>query len=197
MSRLYLVRHGTHGLVGKALAGRLPGISLSDQGRRQAEALSEHFARLSVGEVQSSPLERCRETAAPIAARLGLPVTVSAALNELDCGDWTGQTFDVLSHDARWVQWNAERGRTVVPGGESIGSVRDRVMMRVEALQSHEREPAIFVTHSDVIKAVLLTLLGASLDLHDRIDIDPASITTLDLWRGGGKIVRSNETAVA
>lgn len=192
MSRLYLVRHGSHGLLGKVLAGRMTGVSLSEQGRREAQDLAGFFGTVGVADIQSSPLERCLETAEPIGRRLGLPVNANSALNEIDCGAWTGQSFDTLSQDHRWRQWNAERGRTVVPGGESVDSVRDRVMALVEVIQGGGAQPAIFVTHSDIIKVVLLTLLQAPHDLHDRLDIDPASVTTVDLWPGGGKLVRSN-----
>ena len=194
VTRLYLVRHGTHGLVGKVLAGRLPGVSLSDAGRAQANALAAFFAGMpDVASVVSSPLERCIETATPIADRLGLTVVESEALNELDCGEWTGATFDALASDPRWTAWNSERGRTVVPGGESAEQVQARVMIVVERYAADDEKPAVIVTHSDVIKIAVLTLLGASLDLHDRLEIEPASITTVDLWPGGGKIVRSNQ----
>lgn len=195
MTRLYLVRHGTHGLVGKVLAGRMPGVSLSDEGHAQAERLAAHFADEKIGVVLSSPLERCQETAAPIAARQGGQVTIEPALTELHCGRWTGQEFASLKDDPAWRRWNAERGQTTVPDGESIHTVQARVMGLLERLESVAGEPTILVTHSDVIKVAVLSLLGASLDLHDRIEIDPASITTLELWRGGGKIVRTNAGA--
>ena len=75
-----------------------------------------------------------------------------------------------------------------------MGSVQARVMRVIEGFAARDQEPAILVSHSDVIKAVILTILGASLDHHDRLEIEPASVTTLDLWPGGGKIVRHNQT---
>lgn len=192
MTRLYLVRHGTHALVGKVLAGRMPGVSLSPEGQAQAERLAAHFAAEPIGAVLSSPLERCQETAAPIAARQGCPVAVEPALTELHCGRWTGQDFESLTQDPAWQLWNAERGQTAIPEGESIQAVEARVMGLLERLEATAGAPTILVTHSDVIKVAILSLLGASLDLHDRVEIDPASITTVELWRGGGKIVRSN-----
>jgi broad specificity phosphatase PhoE len=194
MTRLYLVRHGTHDLVRKMLVGRLPGVPLSQAGRVQAERLATFFRDLpNVAAVLSSPLERCLHTAAPIAGGLGLAVLESEALNELDCGAWTGLSFDDLATDPRWPAWNSERGRTVMPGGESAQAVQARIMTLVEDQAKEDRGPVVMVTHSDVIKFVVLTLLGASLDLHDRLEIEPASITTLDLWAGGGKIMRSNQ----
>lgn len=197
MTRLYLVRHGTHALVGKVPAGRMPGVSLSEEGRAQAERLAAHFAGEAIGAVLSSPLERCQETAAPIASRQGCPVGLEPALTELHCGRWTGQAFTALTQDPAWRRWNAERGQTAVPEGESIQAVEARVMGLLERLEAAAGAPTILVTHSDVIKVAMLSLLGASLDLHDRVEIDPASVTTIELWRGGGKIVRSNATVPA
>ena len=197
MARLYLVRHGVHDLVGKVLAGRMPGVSLSAEGRNQAAALAAFFAGTGARTILSSPLDRCEETAAPIAARLGVPVEQDEALNEIDCGVWTGASFDQLNDDPRWRAWNSERGQTRIPNGESIEAVQVRVMALVTRVEQADRAPTVLVTHSDVIKVVLLTLLGASLDSHDRLEIDPASTTTIDLWPGGGKILRCNEAVAA
>lgn len=195
MTRVYLVRHATHDLVGKALAGRSPGVHLGADGRRQATRLAAHFAGREIMAIRTSPLERCRETAAPIAERLSLQVDADAALNEIDCGDWTGRTFEALARDPRWHAWNTERQRIAIPGGESSAAVQARIMEFLARLTG--RAPALLVSHSDVIKVVIATLLGAPLDRHDRLQIDPASITTLDLWEGGGKVVRMNEAAAA
>ena len=194
MTRLYLVRHGAHGLLGKVLAGRMPGVRLSEIGQAQADSVAVVLSGVpDIAAVVSSPLERCRETAAPIAARLGLSVDDNEALNEIDCGEWTGCAFADLAADPRWQMWNSDRHRAVVPGGEAARALQARVMPLIESYATGDGRPVVLVSHSDVIKTVVLTLLGASLDCHDRLEIEPASITTLDLWPGGGKIVRSNQ----
>lgn len=197
MARLYLVRHAVHDLVDKTLAGRLPGVKLGPEGRAQAARLAATFAERPLRAIRASPLERCRETAAPVAARLGLTVATEEALNEIDCGAWTGLSFDALRADPAWAAWNGERGMTGTPGGETIASVQHRVMSLVEQVARGDDGPTMVVTHSDVIKVVVQSLLGANLDWHDRLVIDPASITTVDLWPGGGKIVRMNEASGA
>jgi broad specificity phosphatase PhoE len=192
MSRVFLVRHGTHGLVGKALAGRMPGVSLSAEGREEAERLATYFAGMKIARILSSPLERCRETAAPIATRLGLPVEDVPDLVEIDCGEWTGRDFAALASDPRWHAWNSERDGNGIPGGETVRDVQTRVMRPLQQLADKD-DATIIVSHSDVIKVAVMTLLGTPLRWHDRIEIDPASITTVDLWQGGGKLVRLNE----
>lgn len=191
--RLYLVRHGVHDLVGKTLVGRMPGIHLGPEGLAQAERLAAVLAGRGIRTIVSSPMERCRETAAPLAARIGLPVGIHNALTEVDYGEWTGRSIVSLSGEPAWRRWNDKRLDGAVPGGEAIRDVQARGMSVVERFASDEQEPAVLVSHGDVIKAVVLTLLGASLDRHDRLAIDPASLTTIDLWPGGGKVVRSNE----
>ena len=193
MTRVYFVRHGQHGLVDKTLAGRMAGVHLSAEGERQAAALARHFTTIELAAVLSSPLERCRETAAPVATARGLAVETDAGLTEIDCGEWTGKSFEDLQGDPRWFAWNHERGRSRTPGGESTAELQARIMGVLEARVATEAAPAILVTHSDVIKVAVATLLGAPLDWHDRLVVDPASITTLDLWPGGGKVVRLNE----
>jgi broad specificity phosphatase PhoE len=195
VSRAYLVRHGTHALVGKVLAGRMPGVVLSPEGRAQAAQLADRFASNPVARVLSSPLERCRETAEAIAARLRLAVEVEPALNEIDCGEWTGRDFASLAGDPRWHAWNSQRDRNGIPGGEQVSEVRTRVMAVLAGLAARDLGPTVLVSHSDVIKVSVLTLLGAPFAHHDRVEIDPASVTTLDLWSDGGKVVRLNEAA--
>lgn len=197
MTRLYMVRHATHDLVGKALAGRTPGLPLSAEGRTQAARLARHFAAVPLATVLSSPIERCVETATAIAVGKGMAVAVADSLNEIDCGEWTGQPFDTLADDPRWHSWNDERGRTGIPGGEEIAAVEARAMRLVRQFAAAEQEPVLLVTHSDVIKVVILALLGASPDVHGRLVIGCASITTLDLWDGGGKLLRLNQEVAA
>ncbi|MBV9735802.1 MAG: histidine phosphatase family protein, partial [Acidisphaera sp.] len=92
----HLIRHATYGLIGHTLAGRTPGHALNEAGRAQAAALAASLAGRPIAAVVSSPLERARETAAPIAAGHGLAVSVDGDFNEIDFGEWTGLAFDTL-----------------------------------------------------------------------------------------------------
>src|SRR5438093_9843815 len=86
-----LVRHGHTPTTGKLLPGRARGLHLSDSGRAQAEGVADRIAALKkVDAVYASPLERTRETAAPIAKARGLRVRTDKGLLELDIGAWTG-----------------------------------------------------------------------------------------------------------
>jgi hypothetical protein len=81
-SVVHLLRHGEVHNPEKILYGRLPGYPLSDLGERMAVRAAEFFAPRDVVRVVSSPLERARQTAAPIAEKLGLDVTIDERLIE-------------------------------------------------------------------------------------------------------------------
>src|SRR6266508_6284932 len=88
---ILLVRHGLTPTTGVKLPGRAPGLHLSDEGRRQAEAVAARIAKLSkVVAIYSSPLERARETAGIIAKARHQAVRIERGLLEVDIGKWTG-----------------------------------------------------------------------------------------------------------
>jgi broad specificity phosphatase PhoE len=198
---VFLVRHAAHDRVDSVLCGRMPGVGLGEAGRRQAEALARRFAAAGGGGVDAvwtSPLQRARETAEPVAARIGLPVRVSGALCEIDFGAWTGQAFDALRDDPRWRRWNEARAGGRPPGGESMAEAQARAVGEVErARAEHPDGAVVLVSHGDVIKAVLAGVLGLSLDAHARFEISPASVSALAVWDGGGKVLSMNEAVAA
>lgn len=186
---LHLVRHAAHGLLGRVLAGRMPGVPLSAEGVAQAAALADALAALPVRAVLSSPVQRAQETAAPIAARHGLPVLTDAGLDEVDFGAWTGMTFDALASDPAWAAWNRCRSLAPTPGGETMVAAQARALAAVaRARMAVEDGEAVLVGHSDVLKAVLAHLLGTPLDLLQRIELAPASRSVVVLWDGGGRV---------
>jgi broad specificity phosphatase PhoE len=196
---IFLVRHAAHDRVDRVLCGRMPGVGLGEAGRRQAEALARRFGDAAVEAVWTSPLDRARETAEPIAGRLGLPVRTSDGLAEIDFGAWTGLGFDALRDDPRWRRWNEARGSERPPPGESMGEsmgeAQARALVEVErARAEHPDGRVVLISHGDVIKAVLAGVLGLPLDAHARFEISPASVSALAMWEGGGKVLSMNES---
>src|SRR5687767_14830086 len=102
MTRFLLIRHATNPTVGKLLAGRSPGVHLDAQGLEQARSLSQRLLELPLAAVYASPLERARETAAPIAAAQGLEVRVIDRLHEFDFGRWTGKGYEEVARETEW-----------------------------------------------------------------------------------------------
>lgn len=180
LSTVLLLRHGLCEPVGKSIAGRRPGVHLDASGRRQARVMAAALGRLPIASVYSSPLERARETAAPLAERLGLPVRISPGLEELDYGEWTGRTLESLAGDSTWQRFNQRRATTRIPGGETMEEVAARAASAVSQI-SAEYPGAIVaaVTHGDVIRALLATWSGMPLDHMLRLEIAPGSASAV------------------
>ena len=178
MTTVYLIRHAEHGLLGRTLAGRTPGVALNDAGRAQAARLRG----LPVEAVVSSPQQRAQETA----AALGLPVQVDPAWDEVDFGTWSGQGFAALDPDPAWQLWNAARGSAPTPGGETMLAVQARAVAGLQALRAHGS--VAVVSHLDVLRAVLAHVLGMPLDFVFRLELAPASRSVVVLWDGGGRV---------
>jgi probable phosphoglycerate mutase len=195
MATFYLIRHGAHDLLGRAMAGRMPGVHLNADGQRQAEQLAERLAAAPIRAIYSSPLERARETAAPLAARLGQPVQISEALGEIDFGDWTGHTFEELREIPRWQQFNSYRSGTRIPQGELMLEAQARIVGEMERLRElHSHDHIGIVGHADVIKAAVAYYLGVPLDLFQRIEISPGSVSIVTLSDYGPRVLRVNDT---
>jgi len=194
VTTLLLLRHAAHDWLGRGIAGRLAGVSLNDEGRLQAQALAlAQRTQTPIDAIYSSPRQRARETAVPLAQRLELPVTLAPEFDEIDFGGWTGWTFEQLRQEgARWREWVERRSAARPPGGECFADVARRAMAGAERLAGlHPARNVLVVSHGDVIKALLATCLGLSLDSLERFDVAPASLSVIartqgDAWRVTG-----------
>ncbi len=193
---LFLVRHAAHDNVGGFLAGRKPGVHLGKDGLAQAERLGQRMARERFETVIASPRERTQETAAAIAkAQGGMAVQTEAALDEVDFGAWSGSTWDVLNKLPEWRHWNDQRSMAATPNGETMLDVQRRVMSVIRPLVLAEKDSrTVLVTHADVVKSVLSVVLGLPVDGWTKLEISPASISTIVLGTWGGKVLSINET---
>jgi broad specificity phosphatase PhoE len=191
----HLVRHGEHVWRGRGiLAGRTPGVGLSATGRAEMAATAERLAGEEIVALYASPLQRTKESADILAARLALRVQYREDVIELDFGEWTGLTFDAVRQDARWEAWRACRSMAAVPGGESMRHVQARTVNALAELQrAHRQGAVVVVSHGDVIRAALLFALGMPLDLYARIDVGLASISTIEFDDFGFCVRRLNE----
>jgi broad specificity phosphatase PhoE len=188
-----LIRHGSTALVGKALAGRMPNVSLDANGRNQAQQLANRLTDHRVTVIYSSPLERAVETAEPLAVRLGIPVLTRKGLTEIDFGVWQGKTLDELEGDDEWGRFNVLRGSTPAPEGELMLEVQARMARELDDLRRlHSNETVAVFSHADVIKAALMLYLGVPLDSHLRLEISPASVSVLELAEWGPRVVSIN-----
>jgi probable phosphoglycerate mutase len=189
-----LVRHGQTATTGRVLPGRAPGLHLSDDGRRQAEAAAQRIAKLKrVAAVYASPLERARETAMPIARVRGLALRIERGLLELDVGSWTGSRLDRLSKRPEWTTVQRYPSGFRFPEGESFVEMQARVTAALARMvEHHPGGVVVAVSHADPIKAALAHALGMHLDLFQRLAIAPGSITTIVYGAGGPTVLGMN-----
>jgi broad specificity phosphatase PhoE len=192
MIRILLIRHGSTDLLGHVLYGRLPGIRLNAEGLRQAESVSHALKeRYDLTAIISSPLERALETARPIAQIQNKPVTIEAGINEIDFGKWVGKSFAELNESRHWRDFNRRRSIHCAPDGESMVQVQARAWQAIEHItDTYEAESTVaLVTHGDVIRCILLLVLGASIDHIHRLEIAPGSVSEL-LFGEHGPVVK-------
>jgi probable phosphoglycerate mutase len=199
MTTVLLVRHGLTAMTGPVLAGWTPGVLLDERGRKQAAALGERLLRLPVAGIVSSPLERCQETAAALAAGRELEVETDDRLGECRYGDWTGQELKKLVKDPLWKVVQAHPSAARFPNGEALRETQARAVDVVRAHNERLGEDAtwIAVSHGDVIKALVADALGLHLDLFQRIQVDPCSLTVIRYTPLRPFLVRLNDVGGA
>ena len=195
MTTFLLIRHASHDLLGRALAGRTRDIGLNAQGRQEALELAERLANAAVHALYASPRLRARETAEPLAVRLGLPTQAHDGIDEVDFGDWDGQSFHDLADAPGWATWVERRSTAEPPNGETIVSVQRRFLHAIAALgKAHDGRTVALVSHADPIRAALAGFLGMSLDDLERFEIAPASISVVAAGDGWAQVKRVNDT---
>jgi probable phosphoglycerate mutase len=183
MTTFLLIRHAHCDGVGKVLWGRQRDVHLNACGKSAARVLARRVAPNQVEAIYTSPLERAVETAAEIAKLSSdVPIEVSESLNELDYGDWTGETIDKLDGDPVWQQFNSIRTRTPIPGGESILDAQARIVDELKRLTlKHEDGRVAVVSHADMIKIALAYFANPDLDRPDLFNVPPCSVSLLQL----------------
>jgi probable phosphoglycerate mutase len=196
-TRILLIRHGINDYVKKGLlAGRTAEVHLNDEGNAQAEALAERLGTEKIAAIYASPLERCQETAAPLAARLSVELWTLDGVKETDCGDWTKQPLEELRKLDAWMQVQVQPAGFRFPNGESMLEIQARMVAALDELQRrHAGETIAVFSHSDPIKLAICYYVGVPLDLFQRLEVSPASISELVFSPLRVRLVRLNDCA--
>ena len=191
-----LVRHGQTPTTGATLPGRAKGLHLAETGRIQAGAVAARIAGLrNVKAVYASPLERTRETAAPIGKALDLKVKTDRGLLECEFGEWTGAKLSDLRKKPEWDTVQRHPSGFRFPGGESFTEMQTRMTSTLDRLAAdHRGETIVAVSHADPIKAAVAHALGTHLDLFQRIVISPCSVSAILVSPGGPVVLAVNST---
>jgi len=190
------VRHGQTPTTGKILPGRAKGLHLADRGVAQAEAAAARLAAYGrVAAIYASPLERTRETAAPIGKALDLPVTVERGLLECDFGSWTGRELKELYRLPEWQQVQRTPSSFRFPGGESFLEMQARASDAVRRIVAdHPGDTVVCVSHADPIKVLVADAMGSHLDHFQRFGVSPCSITVIAYSAAGPNVLCVNST---
>lgn len=186
MATVILVRHGrTIANASGVLAGRATGVKLDEIGQQQAARMGERLAAVPLVGIVTSPLERCRQTSKAIVDhQAGAPKPVSdKGITECDYGEWQGSSLADLAKEDLWSVVQNHPSAAVFPGGESLGAMQARAVATIRrhdaSFEAEQGPGAVWaaVTHGDIIKAILADALGMHLDLFQRINVDPASVS--------------------
>ena len=202
MTRIVLLRHAHSSANAKAiLAGRAPGVDLSDRGRKEAQDVAKRLKEIKFSLIRVSPMERCAQTIEPLLAQLSKSleakpiIEVEEDLVEVDYGKWTGRKLSILSRDKAWKVVQNTPSAMYFPGGEGLLDVQARAMRALNsAANTPGRGAKLLVSHGDVIKSIVASVLGTHLDHFQKIVIDPASLTVLDFNGVDYRVLTLNST---
>ena len=159
LAGVFLARHGqTDYNAERRFQGLLP-VALNATGRAQAQELAGAAAEHGFAALWCSPLERARETAAIVAAVLGLPAHEDPRLVETDTGAWTDRFFDEVAAEdpegfAAFVRADPD---FAFPAGESFRHQTARVMEALDQIAAGPL-PVLVVTHGMAIRLVFAAL---------------------------------------
>ncbi|MHA7275661.1 MSMEG_4193 family putative phosphomutase [Arthrobacter sp. HLT1-21] len=206
MATVILVRHGrTTANASGLLAGRAAGVGLDQVGRDQATITGDRLAAVPVVGVVSSPLERCQQTAQLILDRRSggplAPVDLDLNLTECDYGQWQGRTLSDLATEDLWSVVQSQPSAVTFPGGESMAAMQARsvaAIRRHDAAFEAEHGPGsvwVAVSHGDIIKSILADALGMHLDLFQRINVGPASVSIVRYGANRPSVYATNTDA--
>jgi len=195
MTKLLLIRHALTDSVGQRLSGRMPSVPLNAEGQAQAQKLAERLAPVPLAAIYSSPLERALQTAAPLAQRHQLEPIVSEDFLEIDFGHWTNRTFQGLAGEPEFQRFNSFRSHTRIPGGELMLEAQARTVAGLGRLcAQHPGATVAVVSHADLLKAAVAYYAGIPLDLFQRLEISPASVSGLEIFEETARILFLNDT---
>jgi probable phosphoglycerate mutase len=191
------VRHGRTSTTGTILPGRAAGLHLSEAGRAQAEAVAARLGELPRRPVAlyASPLERTKETAAPIAKTLGLRTVLDKGLLECDFGQWTGRKLSSLRRRSDWRSVQNSPSTFRFPDGESFAEMQLRMWSSIERLAArHRNRTIVLVSHADPIKAAVTYAQGVPLDLFQRTVVSTCSVSAIVVTDSSPVVLCVNST---
>ena len=164
-------------------------VPLGADGIQQIQKIAPLIATLDLDGIYTSPLRRAVQTAKVVAAATKLPICKSEGLNEIAFGEWTGQHFDELIDNELYRRFIKLPATTLLPGGETISDVQRRGLKVIH--QAAQKVPGgrfLFVSHGDVIRAILCHYMKLPLNEYRRLRVDNGSLSALQTDRRWAEI---------
>ena len=189
MVTVFLLRHGetAWNKLGRVM-GRTQ-VPLGADGIQQIQKIAPLVATLELDGIYTSPLRRAVQTAKVVAAETKLPIRKNEGLNEIAYGEWAGRYFEDLIDDELYHRFIKSPAKTLLPGGETISDVQRRGLKVIdEAAQKVPGGRFLFVSHGDVIRAILCHYMKLPLHEYRRLRVDNGSLSALQTDRRWAEI---------
>lgn len=166
MGSIIFLRHGqAKNNTERILAGRTPGVPLTEEGVEQSEKAAKFLEEMNISTIYSSPIERAKNTAEIVGKHISIDVKIDDRLIELDMGKFTGKPYDEIFSSHGNVFMKFYRGELEIAhnGVETFEQVKKRIRDMVDhVIDNHPDENVVLVTHMDPIKAMLSTVVSFS-----------------------------------
>ena len=166
MGSIIFLRHGQAiNNTERILAGRTPGIPLTEKGVDQAQKAAKFLEDMKISAIYSSPIQRAKNTAEIVGTHNSVDVRIDDRLIELDMGKFTGMPYEKIfsSHGNVFMKFYKGELEIAHNGVETFADVKKRVLSLVDhVLENHPNENVVLVTHMDPIKAMLSTVMSLS-----------------------------------
>ena len=177
---IIFLRHGqAENNTKKILAGRSPGVNLTETGIQQAEETGKILESLNVSKIYSSPIDRALQTAEIVGKHCDLDITSDQRLIELDMGKFTKMPYDEIfaKHGNVFLKFYEGSDEVSENGVETFASVQKRVFHMVDfVVNNHKNENVVLVTHMDPIKAMIGNVLSLKPEILFELIIANASL---------------------
>ncbi len=175
-SEVVLMRHGETDWSRDGKHTGRTDVSLTEPGRRQAQAVAATLRERRFAVVLTSPLSRALETCR--LAGFGDVAELRDELREWDYGAYEGRTtVEIREEVAGWTLW-----RDGVPDGETIDEVAARVDRLIAELRSVQGDALLFA-HGHLLRVLAARWLGLQPQAGALFALDPASISVLGYER--------------
>ncbi len=166
MGSIIFLRHGqAKNNTERILAGRTPGVPLTEEGVDQSEKAAKFLEDMNISAIYSSPIERAKNTAEIVGKHNSIDVRIDERLIELDMGKFTGMPYDKIfsSHGNVFMKFYNGELEIAHNGVETFVEVKKRIQEMVDhVIENHPDENVVLVTHMDPIKAMLSTIVSLS-----------------------------------